>query len=711
MQTRPDPSLVRPLARLLGFFAAGLSLFAVPPPVPENGGMQDDPYLWLEAVEGDEVLEWARARNAESTARIEAAEGFEALRTRLLEVYQSEDKIPYVAAHGDDLYNFWRDAGHVRGLWRRTTLESYRTANPQWETVLDLDALAEAENGNWVWKGATFLEPDNDRCLVRLSRGGGDAIVLREFDLEKKAFVEGGFEVPEAKSSASWLDRDTLLVGTDFGEGSLTRSGYPRTTREWKRGTALADAPVVFEGSVEDVGAGASAVWHRGQRLRFASRLLEFYRTEEFVWEDGAFVRVDKPEDAELGIFGDHFLFELRSPWVTAGRTWPGGSLLAIGRAAFLAGARDFQLLYEPGPRRSLKGYELTANAILINELDNVRDRYAVARFEGGQWSVEPLAVPGFGRVEISAFDSEVSDAYWAIVTDFLTPTSLYLGELGKPEAELLKSLPDFFKSEGLTIEQLEATSADGTRIPYFLVRREDLQLDGSNPTLLYGYGGFEVSLESSYSATTGIAWLERGGVYVQANIRGGGEFGPAWHRAALKANRQKAYDDFIAVGEDLIARGITKPAHLGIRGGSNGGLLTGNMLVQRPDLFGAVVSAVPLLDMKRYHKLLAGASWMAEYGDPDKPEEWAFLQKYSPYHLVRAEVDYPPVLFTTSTRDDRVHPAHARKMVARMLEQGHDQVFYYENIEGGHGGAANLVQTAYLQALEYTFLWEQLTR
>ncbi len=674
---------------------------------------QDDPFLWLEDIDGEKALAWARERNAESTGLLEAAPGFEPLRERLLSIYQSKEKIPYVTARGDHLYNFWQDETHVRGLWRRTTPESFRTPEPEWETVLDLDALADKEGENWVWKGPNVFEPDYDRALLRLSRGGGDAVVVREFDLGKLAFVEGGFEVPEAKSNASWLDRDTLLVGTDFGEGSLTESGYPRTTRLWKRGTPLDSAELVFEGERSDVSAGAYAFWHRGKRRRMAYRSLDFYRTEEFLWHGEDWGRLEKPDDVEVSLAGEHLLFHPRKDWETGNRTWPADSLLAMDTDRFLAGDRGFDVLYDPKPRSAYKGFEVTASAIIVNELAEVRDRFTVARFSKEEgWRLSPLETPGSGSVHLSAYDSENSDRYWAIVTDFLTPTTLFLCDLDAPaEPEKLKSLPDFFDPSGLAIEQFHAISADGTEVPYFLVGPKKLERDGTHSTLLYGYGGFEVTMESSYSATVGAAWLERGGIYVLANIRGGGEFGPAWHQAALQENRQRAYDDFIAIAEDLIAKGFTSPDHLGIMGGSNGGLLTGNMLVQRPDLFGAVVSSVPLLDMRRYHKLLAGASWMAEFGDPDDPEQWTWLETYSPYHRVKAEVAYPPVLFATSTRDDRVHPGHARKMVARMEKQGHDDVFYYENIEGGHGGAANLIQSAYLNALEYTFLWRFLEK
>jgi len=609
----------------------------------------EDPNLWLEAIDDEAALDWVRERNAVSTAPVEADPAFEALKARLLKIYNSSEKIPYVSEIDGFLYNFWQDAEHVRGVMRRTTLESYRTKNPEWEVVLDMDALADSEEENWVYKGWTVLHPDENRALVRLSRGGGDAVVIREFDLKQKAFVAEGFEIPEAKSRASWKDRDTLLVGTDFGEGTLTTSGYPRTTREWKRGTSLADAPVVFEGAEEDVSSGAYAYWHKGERIVTASRGLTFFTNEEFLWHDGAWVKLDKPDDADAGIHGPWTVITLRTDWKTEGRTWPGGALLVIDTEAFLRGDRDFEMLYEPAERSSLQGYSETLSGFIVNESVNVRDRFYWWQHGPDGWQRSKLDTPEFGSVSLSPVDGDNSDDVWMTVADFLTPTSLYRSNIIEWNAELLKQLPSYFDIEGLSITQNEAVSKDGTRIPYFMVYREGMPLDGSNPTLVYGYGGFEVSMNPYYSATTGVSWLEKGGVYVLTNIRGGGEFGPDWHNAAIKENRQLAYDDFIAVGEDLIARRVTSSEHMACLGGSNGGLLTGNMLVQRPDLWGAVVSAVPLLDMKRFNHLLAGASWMGEYGNPDDPEQWAWLQRYSPYHQVNADVEYPPVLFTTS--------------------------------------------------------------
>jgi prolyl oligopeptidase len=449
-------------------------------------------------------------------------------------------------------------------------------------------------------------------------------------------------------------------------------------------------------------------VHDHGRTYEFASRGVTFFTSEEYLRQGDQWTPIDKPADALLSTCEDQLLLRLRSDWKVNGSTYPSGSLLAADFKQYLQGDRHFETLFLPTPRKSLAGTSATKNYLVVNELDNVKNRLYALQHKNGQWTRTALDTPAFGSVSLTGIDADESDDYFMTVTDFLTPSSLYLGSLPSAGKEKLKSLPAYFKAGGLEISQHEATSKDGTRVPYFQVSRTNLVLNGANPTLLYGYGGFEIPMLPNYNAGVGSAWLERGGVYVLANIRGGGEFGPTWHEAARKQNRQRAYDDFIAVAEDLAARKVTSPKHLGIQGGSNGGLLMGVMLTERPDLFKAVVCQVPLLDMRRFNKLLAGASWMDEYGNPDKPEEWTYLSKYSPYQNVRASTQYPRVLFTTSTRDDRVHPGHARKMVARMKEQGHD-VLYYENIEGGHGGAANNKQAAYMSALAYTFLLKEL--
>jgi prolyl oligopeptidase len=701
----------------LPLVAAGLTLvlstsaFAADKPSTDGAAAPadpGDPYLWLEEVGGEKPLNWVKAQNALSTAELKARPEYEAIRSRLLTILDSKERIPGVSKHGAWYYNFWRDEKNPRGVWRRTTLEEYKKAAPAWELVLDLDKLSAADKENWVWKGYSVLFPSNDRCLVQLSRGGADATVVREFDLLKKEFVPEGFTLPEAKTDVDWKDRDSLYVGTDFGPGSVTSSGYPRIIKLWKRGTPLSSATQVFAGQTNDVSVRASVDHDHGFVYERIERSPTFFTTEQFFLRDGAWVKIEKPEDARAGTFGKQLILRLRSDWNAGGKTYPSGAVLACDLESFLKGGRDFSILFEPGPRKSLAGMSETKNYILLNELDDVKNRLYVLECKDGKWGRTPMEAPKFGSLSAAAIDPHESDDYFLSVTDFLTPTSLYLGTIGTSQRERVKSLPEMFKAEGLEISQQEAISKDGTRIPYFQISRKDLKLDGTNPTLLYGYGGFEISMLPNYNAGVGSSWLERGGVYVLANIRGGGEFGPQWHESARKANRQRAYDDFIAVAESLVARKVTSSKHLGIQGGSNGGLLMGVMLTQRPDLFRAVVCQVPLLDMRRFNKLLAGASWMAEYGNPDQPAEWAYISKYSPYQNVKPGIKYPRVLFTTSTRDDRVHPGHARKMVARMKEQGHD-VLYYENIEGGHGGAANNRQAAEMSALAYTFLLHEL--
>ncbi len=667
-----------------------------------------DPYLWLEEINDERAMAWVLERNRESMAVLTELPLFSALFQRFRTILDARERIPDVRKHGEWLYNFWRDKERPRGVLRRTSLTSFKTSEPVWDLVLDLDALAEQEGENWVWHGFQPRHPDYTRALVSLSRGGADADVVREFDLESKAFVANEFHVPEAKSRISWKDADTLYVASDFGFGSLTDSGYPRTVREWKRGALLADAPTVFAGERQDVSVGAYVKHDRGRAYCIAYRRLTFWTSEAHILRNGRWIKIDKPDDAEIDTFADQLLLTLRSDWTLGGQTYAAGSLLADNLENWIQGRRAPRILFTPGPRTALEDVDGTRNYLIVNTLDNVRSRVFRWQKTAEGWRQHATTdSEESATVSVYGVDPHASDAYWMRHTAFLTPSSLWLGNVDGGKPEMLKRLPAFFNADGLTIEQREAISADGTRVPYFQVCREKLERNGRHATLLYGYGGFEVSLLSQYTPLAGAGWLERGGVYVVANIRGGGEFGPAWHQAALKDQRQKAYDDFIAVAEDLIQRKVTSPKHLGIMGGSNGGLLVGNMLVQRPDLFGAVVCLVPLLDMQRYHKLLAGASWMGEFGDPDKAVEWAYLRRYSPYHNVAQDAEYPPVLFTTSTRDDRVHPGHARKMTASMKAMGHD-VLYYENTEGGHAVADNR-QRAYLHAMAYAFLWQQL--
>jgi prolyl oligopeptidase len=522
--------------------------------------------------------------------------------------------------------------------------------------------------------------------------------------------VPDGFTAPEAKMDVAWRNRDTLYIGTDFGSGSLTSSGYPRILKEWRRGTPLSQAATVFEGEPTDVGLGVSVEHDHGNIYELIHRDITFFSGETLIRRGDQWVRIEKPSDAIVDTFGRFLLLRLRSDWTVNGKTFPAGALLAANMDDYLRGGRELSVLFQPTERASLASIADTKHYLVLTALDNVHSRPFLLRFAHGQWDTTPMSAPPFGTVSIDGIDPNESDDYFMRLADFLTPSSLYLGVAGKSEMEKIKALPAFFNTDGLEIRQFDAKSRDGTRVPYFQVGRKGLRLDGGNVTLLNGYGGFEIPMLPNYNPVIGAAWLERGGVYVLANIRGGGEFGPKWHEAARKQNRQRAYDDFIAVAEDLIARGVTSPRRLGIEGRSNGGLLMGVMLTERPDLFGAVHCGSPLLDMRRYNKLLAGASWMDEYGNPDIPEDWAYIKKYSPYQNIHADQKYPPILITTSTRDDRVHPGHARKMAERLREMGH-KVLYYENIEGGHGAAANNKQSAFMETLAYTFLWNELSR
>ena len=663
---------------------------------------ENDPYLWLENVDGDRAMAWVEARNQDTRETLARGESFATSERRLRAILDSSDRIPYISKYGPHYYNFWRDGEHPRGLWRRVTLEEYRRPDPAWETVLDVDSLARDEDENWVFAHAEFLEPTYDRCMIALSRGGSDAVVVREFDLKTKTFVADGFYLPESKGSFSWAGKDRLFVARDFGPDTMTESGYPRIVKLWRRGEALTAADVIFEGKRTDVSVGAYATLAPGYEDEFVYRGIDFYNTDLFIRREGVLRAIDIPSDATASVHRGRLFITLDTDWTIGARMYPAGSLLATDFERFLAGDRKLYLLYDPSPGSSLAQYSATRNHVLVNVLEDVRNRiYAETPTMNGWERTNLTKSGGMQTISVRAVDPHADDRYFTDSAGYLTPSALSLGTVGGRDIAL-KRMPAMFDAQGLSITQRWAVSADGTRVPYFLVGNPNTK--SARPTLLYGYGGFEISMTPQYSPGVGAMWLEQGGVYVVANIRGGGEFGPAWHQAALKANRPRAYEDFIAVAEDLIRRGITTPEQLGVMGGSNGGLLVGNMLTMRPDLFGAVVSQVPLLDMRRYHELLAGASWMAEYGDPDKPEEWAFIRSFSPYHNLDPDTRYPPLLLMTSARDDRVHPGHARKMGAKMAAQGH-RVLYYENIEGGHAGAADNAQRARMWTLAYTFL------
>lgn len=672
----------------------------------------EDPYLWLEEIASERALDWVKARNKVTLEELTSSPRYDELYQGLLEIYHSSDKIPGVTQHGDHYYNFWQDADHERGIWRRCSPASYLAEEPAWETVLDLDALAATEAISWVWKGATVLDLTFDRALLRLSVGGKDAVVIREFDLIGKQFVADGFNLPESRNHAQWVDADTLLVGSAVDPAQATDSGYPRLTWRWRRGQALPDAEKIYAGEKTDVGVFAAVSDSLSGRREMIVRALTFFETEYYlVGADHELIPIPVPLDSEIGFFHDQLLVEVKSDWSVGATTLPTGALVAINFDAFMAGARDFTLLFTPQPRVSLarQGYTTTRNHVVISTLDNVNGRLAAWRYDHGDWQAVAMEAPAIGSISARGIDSNRSDQIFVTTSNFLSPSTLHRQTVGQNDRITLKQTPAYFDATGLTMTQHEATAPDGTRIPYFQVGRADLEPDGTHPTLIYGYGGFQVSMTPDYTGTWGRSWMARGGVFVLANIRGGGEFGPAWHQAARKENRQVSWDDFIAIGEDLITRGVTSPPHLGIMGGSQGGLLMGVMYTQRPDLWGAVVCQVPLLDMLRFHRLLAGASWMGEYGNPDLPAEREFIATYSPYQNISPVGDYPRILFVTSTHDDRVHPAHARKMAARLEEFRHD-FLYWENTEGGHGGAANHTERAQLHALGYAFLWQELS-
>ncbi|KLO33133.1 prolyl oligopeptidase family serine peptidase [Mycobacterium haemophilum] len=662
----------------------------------------DDPYLWLEEITGVKALDWVRARNEPTLAELCDAE-FQRMRTEALEVLDTDTRIPYVNRRGEYLYNFWRDATNPRGLWRRTTLASYRTDSPEWDVLIDIDELGRIDDQKWVWAGAGVIEPDHTRALISLSRGGADASIVREFDMLTREFVADGFELPEAKSEVAWADPDTVLVGTDFGVDSLTESGYPRVIKRWRRGTPLADAETVFEGVSSDVRVFASVDRTPGFERTFLGRALDFWNDELYELRGSELLRIDKPTDAGASIHRDWLLIEPRTDWTFGTNTYPAGSLLAANYDEFLAGTAELRVVFEPDEHTALNHYAWIRDRLLIVTLADVASRVEIVT--PGSWQREPLAgIPAATNTVIVAADDH-GDEFFLDSSGFDTPSRLIRGACDG-QLDQIKSAPAFFDAENISVAQYFVPSEDGTSIPYFVVSPGNAECPG--PTLLSGYGGFESSSTPGYGGVLGRLWLARGGTYVLANIRGGGEYGPSWHTQAMREGRHKVAEDFVAVATDLVNRGIAGVEQLGARGGSNGGLLMGIMLTKYPEKFGALVCDVPLLDMRRYHRLLAGASWVAEYGDPDNPDDWEFIAEYSPYQNISATRQYPPVLFTTSTRDDRVHPGHARKMTAALQAAGH-RVWYYENIEGGHAGAADNEQAAFKAAVSYSFLHHML--
>jgi prolyl oligopeptidase len=688
-------------AALLGMTVAGMSFAA-----------ETDPFLWLEEVEGAKALTWVRAQNERSLKLLQADARYQDLHAKALAILEAKDRVPNPGFRAKQVYNFWQDDVNVRGLLRRTTVDSYRNAAPAWETVLDIDALSKAESANWVYKGSGCLAPDEAKCMLMLSDGGKDAIEAREFDNRTKSFVEGGFKLPAGKQSFDWLDADTMYVARDWGPGTMTESGYPFVVKLWKRGAKLEEATEVYRGTQKDVSAGAAVIRNEDgvvQGVMF-TRNPSFFETEYYISTDKGPVRLPFPMKSNIQAFvAGQLVLTIDEDWTWNGAALPKGTLLSFDFAELKANptAAKATVIYTPGPRESIEQVAGTRNRMLVAVYENVKGGLYSYAFAKGAWTRTKIDLPQNASIGVYSTRDE-DDTAFVNVASFLEPDALYLGDATTGKFEKVKSLPPRFDASNMQVEQFEAKSTDGVMIPYFVVHPKNMKLDGTNPTLLYAYGGFQVSMTPSYSATVGKLWVERGGVYVLANIRGGGEFGPAWHQAGLKTKRQIIYDDFAAVGQDLIARKITTPRRLGIQGGSNGGLLMGVEFNQHPELWNAVVIQVPLLDMLRYDKLLAGASWVGEYGDPDDPVEGAFLRKISPYQNLKKGVKYPEPFFVTSSKDDRVHPGHARKMAAKM-EKMKLPFLYYDNIDCGHAAAANQRERAKRVALEFTYLSQKL--
>jgi prolyl oligopeptidase len=679
-------------------------------PVSDGSRALTDPHLWLEEVEGERALAWARAQNERTLAELQADPRFERFQADARRVLESRDRIADPVLMAGEVYNFWQDDQHVRGLLRRSDWASYRSGAPKWETVLDVDALSAQDGKPWVTGMPDCLGPEYRRCLVTLSNGGKDAAIVREFDLRDRHFVADGFALPEAKHRIVWETSETLLIGTDWGEGSLTESGYPFIIKRWRRGQPLASATEVFRGSPRDVGVFPTRFRDRDGSVALVLARAETFFESTFQLVDGdRLLALPLPRRSEVvALWSGELVVALQEDWSVGSALFHSGSLVSFALAPFVqSGTLRASLVYRPGPRESFQAFRGSLSLAYLLTAENVATRAYRYAFRDDQWQrLGALELPPRVQARFGDVPSD-DDRAFVYSEGFVTPLSLYLAE---PDRALQKlaDLPARFDASRLLVDQHEAVSKDGTKVPYFVVRPKDLALDGTAPTLLYGYGGFQISMTPAYSGTLGKLWLEDGGVYVLANIRGGGEFGPAWHQAGLKTKRQLIYDDFIAVAEDLIARGITSPRRLGIMGGSNGGLLMGVALTQRPDLWNAVVIQVPLLDMLRYDQMLAGASWVDEYGSPSVPAERAFLEKISPYHNLKAGLTYPPPFFVTSTKDDRVHPGHARKMAARMADLN-APFYYYENIDGGHAAAADQRERAKRVALEMTYLARRL--
>jgi prolyl oligopeptidase len=665
---------------------------------------QEDNYQWLEDVDSQKSMEFVGTQNRKTIEILTNEKVYSSIYDRTLEILNSSDRIAFPSILGIYVYNFWKDKDHVRGIWRRCLLTSYLSNNYEWDILLDIDELSKKDNEKWVYKGVTGLYPNYDRFLVQLSKGGGDAVIVKEFDVNKKQFIEDGFFIDESKGSVSYVDENTLVVSSYFGEGTMTSSGYPKQVKLWKRGTSLQDAQLIFEGESTDVGTWGSVLRDGSKAYTFMSRGLTTFSNNKLVWMNNKIIKLELPDDCDIEeILDNQLIVQLKSDWKVNGINYSSGSLLSLNFNELLKGKKEIQTILKPDAFSSISQVTSTKTKLLVNLLTNVTGQLYIYSFTDGQWIFSKVDAPVYGSTSIVATDN-LSDTYFFDFENFITPSTLYSADASTNTFKVYQTLPAYFDAMKYEVKQFKAKSKDGTMVPYFMIASKDLVYDGTNPTVVYAYGGFEISLSPYYNSTLGVSWLDEGGVYVLANIRGGGEFGPKWHQDGMKEKRQNVFDDLFAVSEDVINKKVTSSKHLGVMGGSNGGLLVGVAFTQRPDLYNAVVCQVPLLDMQRYNKLLAGASWMGEYGNPDVPQEWEYIKKYSPYQNLKENQSYPEVFFTTSTRDDRVHPGHARKMVAKMNDLGY-KTFYYENIEGGHAGASTNEQSAMSNALVFSYL------
>jgi prolyl oligopeptidase len=665
-------------------------------------------YLWLEEIDSEQSLLYIDSLNKKTVDELSKEDSYNNIYNKSLEIYNSNERIAYPSILGEYVYNFWKDKNHPRGIWRRCTLASYKTNTPIWETLIDIDQLSVNEDKKWVFKGSVGLYPDYNRFLIQLSNGGGDAIVIREFDVNQKQFLNDGFSIKEAKGRASYIDENTLIVSSDFGEGTTTSSGYAKQVKLWKRDTSIEDAILIHEGEFTDVGNWGSILQDGNTTYTIITRAVTFFTSQTYLWDGNKAIKIDLPEDAKTkGLLNNQLIIELKSDWKTNDTVYSNGSLISLNFTELIKGNQLINIILKPNKNSSISQVNTTKNKLLVNTLTDVTSQLHIYQFEGNKWTSSTVNAPKLGTISIVS-TNKFDDQYFFDFKNFLTPSTLYYANAKDNSLKKHQSLTSYFDATKYEVKQFKTKSKDGTLIPYFIVSNKEVKYNGNNPTLIYAYGGFEVSITPFYSAIYGTSWLDKGGVLVLANIRGGGEFGPKWHQAGLKEKRQNVFDDLYAVSEEMISKNITSPKHLGVMGGSNGGLLVGVAMTQRPDLYNAVVCQVPLLDMKRFNKLLAGASWMGEYGNPDIIEEWEYIKKYSPYHNLKAGVEYPEVFFYTSTRDDRVHPAHARKMNAKMNEMGY-KTYYYENKEGGHAGSSTNEQRAKSNALIFSYLLKKL--